>query len=573
MIDFHVKIDRNKETIKKSSIEDFFRIKPSTIIDVDDDTHDLIFWGDPIIPDGWLNSISNLSVKDIIQSVKGHFYYIFKRKDLQKIFIGNSFLSILPLYYRMDEDSLEVSDNPLNIKDPGGIGSIDKGFILENVLFNYPLFNRSIIKGVSLLPANHFLEISPERSNLKSHFSLADFYVDKPAPWKNSLDQMSDLFIQQVKDYLPDQFYYNALTGGFDGRTLAAAGLGNDREFTAYCFGSDQSTDAKTAKKVSAAAGLKYLNIPLDENYINKHSYQNGLEFILGSSGTATFARSHYLYAFKKLAKDANIVVTGNFGSEIFRTVHVIGALISPNLHKLFILPDYDATVKALENAPEWRLLKRDTFSLEWERLKEDLKTLPVFNPEYATLTKNEQFYLFVFGEIFRKYFGAEMINQYKHIINRTPFLDFAFFKALLKTALSGAYSGFFTHNPLKRFKGQVLYSHIIRKTFPMFLDIKMDKGYRPADLLSINGSFRIARAFYKRKLRGSKNMFGSDPYAVNSAFIHNMQVWKSLKPNETLFNPELMISSIDNFQATRDSLFTALSQAWYINHLLNDND
>ena len=75
--------------------------------------------------------------------------------------------------------------------------------------------------------------------------------------------------------------------------------------------------------------------------------------------------------------------------------------------------------------------LKKASFSEAWESLKEDIRTLPCFDSFHKNMTKNQQFYKIVFDEVIRKYFGAEMVNQYRFLVNRTPFLDIDFLKAL----------------------------------------------------------------------------------------------------------------------------------------------
>jgi len=54
--------------------------------------------------------------------------------------------------------------------------------------------------------------------------------------------------------------------------------------------------------------------------------------------------------------------------------------------------------------------------------LKEDVLKLPCYNQSYIGFTKNQRFYVFVFEEIFRKYFGAEMVNQFKYLKTEHPF-------------------------------------------------------------------------------------------------------------------------------------------------------
>jgi hypothetical protein len=355
----------------------------------------------------------------------------------------------------------------------------------------------------------------------------------------------------------------NALTGGFDGRTLTACGKYHSKNFTTYSFGTAESEDVKVARQLSQKAATPFREISLDVDYVLQNSYTDGLEFISGASGTASFARAHYMHAAKLLAKEYRYMITGNFGSEIFRAAHIAGVLISPNLYRLLNAANFDEALNKLESAPEWKWLNKISFAHEWESLKEDLVTLPCFNKEYVGLTKNQQFYKIVFDEAFRKYFGAEMVNQSNHIINRTPFLDIDFVKAILATNLAGVHSDFFTNNPFKRFKGQLLYAHIIKRTYPLFGKHLLDKGYRPFDLLSLTGNARIALLYFNKKFLKQRKTI--DPYAVNASFNANSDFWMKTPIDKILFDEDFVVKAFETGEL-RDSLFVALSQAWFYN-------
>jgi len=60
--------------------------------------------------------------------------------------------SILPVYYFYNHDKAVFSDNALTIGEYLGHTRISHRFVLETVLFNYPLFNSSIFDGISLVP-------------------------------------------------------------------------------------------------------------------------------------------------------------------------------------------------------------------------------------------------------------------------------------------------------------------------------------------------------------------------------------------------------------------------------------
>lgn len=568
MINFHLHFENTENMFNELSNGQAFRISPLSLKSFRNDHFDLMLWGDPIVPDDWSIDLPlDLTVHEIIYSIKGHFYYFLINRSEYRICIGNSFFSILPVYYYYSEGKVSISNNVDFIASSIAHQSIDKQFILENILFYYPLFNRSYHPEIKLLPTNHFIEIVNNNFSIRCHSSIPDLFTDNPVKWRKATGRVSEVFLASVEKYLPNEFYYTALTGGFDGRTLVSAGLKAGREFSTYSFGSTESQDVYLAIKLSALAELPYKKILLDNDYADQYSLRHGLDFINRSNGAGTFARAHYLYAVKQLSENSRFVITGNFGSEVFRTAHISGAVINPNLYKLFAASGYDEAIRNLGNAFEWNWLNRASYKHAWESLKEDIRAMPQFDPAYKSLSKNQKFYITVFNEVFRKYFGAEMVNQFHHMINRTPFLDIDFFTELLKTELSGVYSDFFTHNPFKRFKGQVTYAHIIQKTYPPFMTVLTDKGYRPVDLLTWMGKARIARSFLLKRYFEENGI--QDPYGVVLAFDSNKSFWRSLLPYEHLFNGEAFHNALNGKTENRNSFFVALSQAWFVNQLM----
>jgi len=184
------------------------------------------------------------------------------------------------------------------------------------------------------------------------------------------LDELSDIFLNSVKKYLPDRQYVHAVTGGFDGRTLISSGLYHKKKFSCYSFGSSGSKDVQIASRLAFQAGIPYINIELHDKYVEKESLICGQEFVHNSSGSATFARAHYLYAAKELSGDYKYILTGNFGSEIFRAAHIAGALISSNLYALFKTENPAKGIKTIDQSMELTYLTRDLFKDQWKELK-----------------------------------------------------------------------------------------------------------------------------------------------------------------------------------------------------------
>ena len=539
------------------TITELFVIQPPFAFRYETDDYCFAAWGDPIVRNSLPDRFQGIgAARCITENISGHFYYILLRKNSGELILGNSAFGILPVYYCDRGDSLLVSDNALTLGKYIGEGKVSGRFILETVLFNYPLFDSSILEGIKLLGANFHLSVIHGKWSADRHLAVEDLFESSPSPWREAVGKTAEAFIESVSAYLPDERYASALTGGFDGRTLVAAGLGSGRAMMAFSFGSEASDDVRIASEVASAAEIPFRQILLGPEYVRNDSYDCGRDFIINASGTATFARAHYLFAARDLAMDFNYMVTGNFGSEIFRSPHSAGAVLSPNTLALFTAGTVERALEKIEKSAEFRSLNMDELQDEWDSIKSDFHLLPCFKAEYAMLTPNQRFYIFIFEEVFRKYFGAEMANQFRYIRNRTPFLDLGFLKTIFASRLAGVHSDFFEHNPVKRFKGQVLYAHIIRKAFPPLGKIMTDKGYRPDDLLTLSGKAAIT-ANYIRK-RSVRQFTNGDPYAVKASWEHNRNRWRGIPVPEGFF----VISSDMNAGDTmkRDLLFRILS-------------
>ena len=525
--------------------------------------------GDPILEKGKTALIEKYleesDYSNLLQNINGHYRLVVLDRKKCSIYITCSLFGILPVYYSNNGGIIYLSTDSKSLSKETGQDQVNKRFILENILFYYQLFNETAYKNIWLLPAHQGLEISGSGLTINKHTNVSDWYALDPKPWKKSTGEIADLFIDRVKCYLPDELYINALTGGFDSRSLVSCGLYHQKKFETYGFGNELSNDTRIAATLSTIPGLEFNLIRLDKDYVINHSFEDGLQFISNSNGNAGFARAHYLFACKSLSLKSKYLVTGNFGSEIFRAAHNAGAVISNNLYHLFSSRTTNEAFHKIEASQEFQWLNKDGMKMEWDELKSDISGLPIFSNEYSGMTQNGKFYLVVLEEVFRKYFGAEMVNQFQYLNNRTPYLDTKFLKEILKTGLAGVYSNFFENNPLKRFKGQVLYAHFIRKTYPAFNDILTDKGYRPIDLLSLMGKLYITNNFLKKKLRAPS--LELDPNNVSGAFAYNRISYKEQPIDPAIFNVNRFKNSFDSNLDTHDFLI-AISQSCFLNSL-----
>jgi len=190
------------------------------------------------------------------------------------------------------------------------------------------------------------------------------------------------------------------------------------------------------------------------------------------------FGRPHYHYAARTLAEKTNYILTGNFGSELFRALHLPGVMMSECLIRVFAATD-DSWKDFLRQKAQH--LDKQFFHHETESLIADIERYIARMKDWEA---NHKFYYFVFNEIFRKYFGAELVMQSAYLNNRTPYLNLHFFRELNKTIWSGVHARLFEKVKSKRMKGQMFYATFIRQADPRLYHLKTNKGYSPADVL-----------------------------------------------------------------------------------------
>jgi len=529
----------------------------------------IIILGDLVTDDKNLSyeTLKNAADKLRVHHYGGFFYLIYLETTSKKIKIFSSFLNILPIYYFTNNEKLVVSSSLKLLKKLLRKNlNINRKYLCEKILFNYSLFEQTIFQEIKLLPTNTYLIIDQVVS-LKSFLQIQDLFSDEYTKGQKILDHLSDLFIASSKKYLPEEEFALSFTGGFDGRTLLAVSKYYKKNFFTYSFGSKTSKDLIIPMHQSKLLGIKFIPIYLNDEYINNFSYSAGKQMIELSDGQSSFGRAHYCYAADRLKDHVNKVITGNFGSELFRAMHNPGVMISQSLISFFKSKFIEEWIKQLKSTTVWKLLQRNGLHGEISSIADSLAKFKKYN---TFENPNKTFYVFVLNEVFRKYFGAEIYMQRNFLNNRTPFLDFEFIQALFKTYYCGLQSDFFTHNPIKRFKGQLLYAHIIKKAFPDLLKLKTIKNYKPKDLLTVSGKLVLL----KNKLLqiGENRSSEVDPYAVQKAFIRNEIAWTSQNNKSNYLDIKYIVELYRSNKLNLDLTITMLSLENYLSSIVEAN-
>ncbi|MCB9284862.1 MAG: hypothetical protein H6563_12365 [Lewinellaceae bacterium] len=443
----------------------------------------LVLLGDPIIgnPKGLAEKLNPspgvLDEAVLLEAVRGHYYWFFFTSE--NLLCGSAFGAIFPVYYRQTDSGIQLCSSAAFLASRQGDSQPNSRNLLERLLFNYPVFNSTWWKGISLLEAHRHFHLSPDTARIEGTFSVSDhFGPENPSSSAQRLRDLVELFEEEVNLFLPGQPFAISFTGGFDGRTLVAAAQKSGREFLTYSFGRPGASDVTFPEMQARKLNIPYQPILLDEKYLEKEALNAAHSFLELTEYNGNLGRPHYEYAARELSKQVDYILTGNFGSELFRAMHEPGVMMTKNLIDLF-----DSSGESWKDklTAASRSIGGGYFQQDMETLIADLER---WLSDRRHLMPNQRFYDFVFNELFRKYFGPELVMQSHYFNNRTPFLSFRFFRELNRTRWAGVHSQLFEKNKSKRMKGQVFYSSFLRHAHRKLYHLPTSKGYSPADVL-----------------------------------------------------------------------------------------
>jgi asparagine synthase (glutamine-hydrolysing) len=540
---------------------------------------DFYFWGDFIIPEKieknrFFQDLADNFNQQQLKYINGLFYVIQYSARTSTLRIYNSVFSILPVYYHATDRHVLISSSiALLRRQPEARFTLNKRFLLEQILFAYPLFSSTVFSEIQIIPANSYLEYAGQKLQGHKHTFIEQSYHRELIPLKKAQQEISALFIDLVRDYFPADGCYISFTSGFDGRTLVACAKNAGKKFKTFSFGTRDNPDITFPAVDAIELDLEHFPVILDEPaYIRERYLPDGAELIGQSALNSNYLYVQFLYAAKILSADTRCLVTGYGGSELFRALHVAGAMTPPELVKCLTADD-DSWIGFIKKSVKLKSLRLSEFNVVLDDLVETIKQYR--NSQPAELTLNQKFYRYIFEEVFRKFFGSLIAPQLRYLNIRLPFLNFRLLEELLKTELAGVNNPFFTHNPLQRYKGQLLYAEIIRNTAPEMLRQLTGKGYRPGDLLNLRGRLRIVYPFLKKRLRRKIRKTDLDNLGIISALKFHKKYFSGLIDRSDFHDRsylQALLNDVDLRQPEqlRDNLAISLSQLSYlesINH------
>jgi asparagine synthetase B (glutamine-hydrolysing) len=422
---------------------------------------------------------------DLLARTKGNFTLVFVDQRRGRAELIGSRLAISPFYYAV-EGKRFVFSTALSalIACLSPAPALDLAGVAELALFNYPLGDRTYVRGVKMLRPAERVQVSGLGASATRWWDVRSLYALPRLPEPEALDTGGRLLHAAVNDLASDIGRVRvSFTSGFDSRAILALLEKSSTDVLTYAFGVPGSLNVSIPLELSKRFGFQFDPIYLGPEYEARFD-ENALRAVELSDCLATVERANYPYAFERNADFSPVILTGLFGSELLRTFQNIGHIISGDLVRVHLSPHPRTTVRQLMQEPsDGRYFSDLVLRSCIEEVEEDVQHALV--EPFGDLTDDQRFYMFLLSEGLRKYFGAEVHMERPWGRNRFPFLDEEFVEFAFQSPFAGVHSRTLTPTIANRFRSQYFYADVIRRYRPELLSATTDHGYAPAALLS----------------------------------------------------------------------------------------
>ncbi len=454
----------------------------------------------------------------VTDKIKGSFVIIFWEASIPKLTIITDRHNVLPLYYHQQGKRLFIASNiPLLVKMADLKIKIDPVGFASQLVFDFPVRDLHYIQGIKRFLAASIYSFDKYGLERNEYWSVTSLYHENLLPPKDSLELLSKILVENIALYSEDApKLLVSLTGGFDGRTNLSMLQRPREDFLTYSYGMPGSLQIRIPQEISRKIGIRYQPIYLKGEFLTNYSTYSHNATVY-SNGLAPIGFANIDYAFAQLSDFANTALTGLFGSEILRPLSPgLGIQMNDRVFDLFF------DTKGREKVREYVKQFFRPSELINTVFKEGLEALfDIFESEFVEKHKtynpvNRSFF-FLLEEGMPKYFQQEIQIERTYVDTRSPYLDSDLLDLIYRTPFAGMYNGFLGNNKIKKRRGQLLYVRIMEKYFPELNRIRVDRLYKPIDLIRpfpIN--YLLLAIGVTRKNLYMKSKGGNDTFKTN---------------------------------------------------------
>ncbi len=402
-------------------------------------------------------------------------YILFLNRQTQVLTLYTDVFGFYHIFYIQNSNNLVISSEFQDIlkfseKVPDGFA------LLDIVLFNYTLLERTIIKDIKRFNGGTKILLEDNSFSIKVCFNYADNFRLKKTHRITHKDFANELVKSINKNLVPSIPNYISMTGGFDSRAILAACKQINLEINTFTFGQYNNIESETIKPFILQFVCLHKFIELDKNYIANIDtvFQNYLNKNIENPAYRSLVEFEYTNEF---IPPSNIIA-GFMGGELVNGQSIgAQAMVTNFASELLLTNSQNFNSEVFFNKiKQSKFLNHAYIHTIWDSYIDTIKV-------YLSVGDNLNILKFVINEVYSKLFGA-VNNVYRNKSSLVvPFMDTDFLDMLLNSNISFLHKTMFKDNPFLNFNSKVLYAKAINYLYPEFSITRFDRLYRVKDL------------------------------------------------------------------------------------------
>lgn len=264
---------------------------------------------------------------DALSELNGWFSGVIYNLNNNILVLFNDRYGINRLYYYEDEQEFIFSSEAKSIlKIKNSTKYINPNALLDYFTWGCVLNNNTLYNNILLVPGGSAWIIQrSSKAKRNIYFDKKKWTEQAPLKYEEFQSILKTTFSKILPKYLSSNGDIAlSLTGGLDTRMILANIKPGDL-LQSYTYGGLKKDcyDVKIARKIADVCNLRHAVIPITREFIKNFS-ELARDTIVITNGCSSICGTHELFLSKKAREIASIRLTGNYGSEVFRSVNYI---------------------------------------------------------------------------------------------------------------------------------------------------------------------------------------------------------------------------------------------------------
>lgn len=474
---------------------------------------------------------------------KGNFTLFVYNKESQVLEIYTDHFALRPMYFGVKDSSVFISNNLNILKSVDD--TIDEMTIFEKILFTYPITNQTYLKRFKLLEAGKHYHIVNSVIKEESLFNLQELIFNNTTQ-KFKYSKFNEIFNFNVRQRAKlDKKPLVTLTGGFDGRAIAASMKRQNLDFHSFSFGRKGGENTKIPLKFCASLNISYEPVCLNEDYELNYSHF-AYKAIEQSDGLSPFERANYSYAYTRLRDSSSILLSGLIGGEILGILYLKTDYFNKTYYDWIYDDKKIELIRALESKGMKQFIANNKIYEIENELIDRIQNRRVL---IKNIKKQKNGYLFYLYDLislgFRRFYGGQMHQERSNYENLLPFFDLDILEYLFSSNFVERYKHSFSNNRIYKFLSRKPQSKLIQYNYPLLAQKKVDRGFPPKYLLNPLFYPLAYFLFSQRQKKPKVEEFISNQW---SEIFYKTVLNKKFNPND-LFKEKEIVSFMKNYK------------------------